>query len=100
MGTRDEGRGTGDGGSRGAVAVGDLAGGARDAPAAGSPGRPVLGRHADTERAQRRRQRAASAASDDRGRETVGRGHGVAAATRTVHSEISVPVGGTWGSAD
>src|SRR2546421_5990385 len=91
MGTADEGRGTGERGSRGAVAVGDVGGGARDAPAARSPGRPVLGRHADTERAQRRRRRAASAAPDDRGREPVGRGHGEDAARRLDRRVLRAP---------
>src|SRR2546429_6246880 len=91
MGTGDEGRGTGERGSRGAVAVGDLGGGARDAPAARSPGRPVLGRHADAERAQRRRRRAASVPPDDRGREPVGRGHGEDAARRLDRRVLRAP---------
>src|SRR5213082_725789 len=91
MGTGDEGRGTGERGSRGAVAVGDVGGGSRDAPAARSPGRPVLGRHADTERAQRRRRRVASVPPDDRGREPVGRGHWEDAARRLDRRVLRAP---------
>src|SRR5881275_2263071 len=84
-------RGTGERGSRGAVAVGDVGGGSRDAPAARSPGRPVLGRHADTERAQRRRRRVASVPPDDRGREPVGRGHWEDAARRLDRRVLRAP---------
>src|SRR2546421_5046082 len=82
MGTRDEGRGTGDGGSRGAVAVGDVAGGARGASAARSHRRRVLGRDADPDRPLRRRRRAAAAPPDHRGGEPLGRGYREDAARR------------------
>src|SRR5256885_17254095 len=91
MGTRDEGRGTGDGGSRGAVAVGDVAGGARDASAARSHRRRVLGRDADTDRPLRRRRRAAAAPPYDRGGEPLGRGHGEDAARRLDRRVLRAP---------
>src|SRR2546430_791080 len=75
-GTRVEGSGTGERGSRAAVVVGDVAGRARGAAAARAVGWRVLGRHADAHRPLRQRWRPASAPPDDRGREPVGRRHG------------------------
>src|SRR5437868_11607262 len=91
MATREGGRGTGDSGPPRALALGDVAGGARGAAAARAAGRRVLGCYAGPQRPLRRWRRRATVPADDRRREPVGRGHGQDATRRLDRCLLRAP---------